>query len=137
MLPVESSLRGLHEPEPSHRARALGKTYGAGETAVGDGERISFYEADATSLELLPPSGIDGWSIADSTNFLRWDRVEGAVRYRLYRRHADSIGVPLRGIGETSGTTFVDVNSGIEASPGVKDHAKLKAFTEAIRGATG
>ena len=27
----------------------------------------------------------------------------------------------------------VDVSSGVEASPGVKDHARLKAFVEAVR----
>ena len=27
-----------------------------------------------------------------------------------------------------SGARYVDVNSGVEASPGVKDHGKLKAF---------
>jgi phosphoribosylanthranilate isomerase len=27
-----------------------------------------------------------------------------------------------------SGTRFVDVNSGVEAAPGVKDEAKLKRF---------
>lgn len=34
-----------------------------------------------------------------------------------------------------SGTTFVDVNSGIESAPGVKDPEKLKAFAAAVRGA--
>jgi len=31
-----------------------------------------------------------------------------------------------------SGTFFIDVNSGVEASPGVKDHAKLRALGEAL-----
>ena len=31
-----------------------------------------------------------------------------------------------------SGTFFVDVNSGVETSPGVKDHAKLRALGEAL-----
>ena len=30
---------------------------------------------------------------------------------------------------------FVDVNSGVEASPGRKDHAKLRAFLAAAKGA--
>ncbi len=36
----------------------------------------------------------------------------------------DNIGEALR----ASGTRFVDVNSGVESAPGVKDHAKLKKF---------
>ena len=31
-----------------------------------------------------------------------------------------------------SGSRFVDVNSGVEASPGVKDHAKLKKLAEVL-----
>jgi phosphoribosylanthranilate isomerase len=31
----------------------------------------------------------------------------------------------------------VDVSSGVEASPGVKDHAKLRAFRDAVRGGRG
>jgi phosphoribosylanthranilate isomerase len=41
----------------------------------------------------------------------------------------ENIGAALK----ASGAQIVDVNSGIEASPGVKDHAKLNAFMEAIR----
>jgi phosphoribosylanthranilate isomerase len=36
-----------------------------------------------------------------------------------------------------SGARFVDVNSGVEAAPGEKDHSRLKAFVQAIRRATG
>lgn len=35
-----------------------------------------------------------------------------------------------------SGARFVDVASGVEVSPGVKDHAKLKAFAAALQGVT-
>jgi phosphoribosylanthranilate isomerase len=41
----------------------------------------------------------------------------------------DNIGEAL----EKTGARFVDANSGVEASPGVKDHARLAAFAEAIR----
>jgi len=34
-----------------------------------------------------------------------------------------------------SGARFVDVNSGVESSPGVKDHAKVKAFFAATKAA--
>ncbi|HEY1848404.1 MAG TPA: phosphoribosylanthranilate isomerase [Opitutaceae bacterium] len=34
-----------------------------------------------------------------------------------------------------TGTRFVDVNSGVESSPGVKDHGRLKGFAAAVRAA--
>jgi phosphoribosylanthranilate isomerase len=40
----------------------------------------------------------------------------------------ENIGDALR----QSGARFVDVNSGVEAAPGVKDHAKLKRFVVAL-----
>jgi phosphoribosylanthranilate isomerase len=33
----------------------------------------------------------------------------------------------------SSGASFVDVNSGVESAPGVKDHAKLKEFAAALQ----
>ena len=42
---------------------------------------------------------------------------------------AGNIGDALR----ESGTRFVDVNSGVESAPGVKDEGKLKAFVVALR----
>lgn len=42
----------------------------------------------------------------------------------------DNIGDALR----ATKATFVDVNSGVEAAPGVKDHGKLKAFVERMKG---
>lgn len=36
-----------------------------------------------------------------------------------------------------SGARWVDVNSGVEVAPGVKDHAKLKRFVERLRASRG
>ncbi len=44
--------------------------------------------------------------------------------------NAENIAGALR----QSGARFVDVNSGIESAPGVKDHAKLKSFADHLRG---
>jgi phosphoribosylanthranilate isomerase len=45
----------------------------------------------------------------------------------------ENVGDALSG----SGALFVDVNSGVESSPGIKDNAKLAAFAAAVRAATG
>jgi phosphoribosylanthranilate isomerase len=45
----------------------------------------------------------------------------------------ENIGEALSG----TGARFVDVNSGVESAPGVKDHAKLKAFVVAVHRAMG
>ena len=66
-----------------------------------------------------------------------------------FRRHAEAhpektwilsgdltpgnVGAALAG----TGAHFVDVNSGVESAPGVKDHGKLRAFFAAVRGAAG
>ncbi len=45
----------------------------------------------------------------------------------------ENVGGALAG----TGARFVDVNSGVESAPGVKDHARLKAFVVALRKAAG
>jgi phosphoribosylanthranilate isomerase len=45
----------------------------------------------------------------------------------------ENVGAALAG----TGARFVDVNSGVESAPGVKDHAKLRAFFAAVRKAAG
>jgi phosphoribosylanthranilate isomerase len=44
----------------------------------------------------------------------------------------ENIGEALR----QSGARFVDVNSGVESAPGVKDHAKIKLFFAALQSAS-
>ena len=44
----------------------------------------------------------------------------------------ENVGGALAG----SGARFVDVNSGIESAPGVKDHARMKAFVVAVHKAS-
>lgn len=66
-----------------------------------------------------------------------------------FRRHSEnhpgktwilSGGLTPGNVGEAlagTGAQFVDVNSGVESAPGVKDHGKLKAFVAAVRAAAG
>jgi phosphoribosylanthranilate isomerase len=49
-------------------------------------------------------------------------------------------GLSPENVGEAlamTGARFIDVNSGVESAPGVKDHAKIKAFVAAVHKAAG
>ena len=76
--------------------------------------------------------------------------VQGTGRtgdWGKFRRHREahpthawilSGGLNPANIGEAlveTGARSVDVNSGVESAPGVKDPAKLRAFAEALRAA--
>lgn len=68
----------------------------------------------------------------------KFARLQAAHRDRFWilagGLNADNIGDALA----QTGAKFVDVNSGVERTPGVKDEAKLKAFVVALhRAATG
>ena len=52
---------------------------------------------------------------------------------RYQKNHPDNIWETL----EKSEARFVDINSGVEAAPGVKDHAKLKQFVVNLNEARG
>jgi phosphoribosylanthranilate isomerase len=64
---------------------------------------------------------------------------------RLQAEHPDHVwilagGLTAENVGAAvreSGAKFVDVSSGIESAPGVKDPAKLEAFAAALRRAAG
>jgi phosphoribosylanthranilate isomerase len=66
-----------------------------------------------------------------------------------FRRHAErhpektwilSGGLSPENVGDAiagAGARFVDVNSGVESAPGVKDHARLRAFVAAVQATAG
>ena len=79
-------------------------------------------------LPLIDPGGGDGRAFD-------WGRLHGrppGVRFGLAGGLTpDTVGGAIR----TVRPDMVDVSSGVEASPGVKDHAKVRAFVEAAMGA--
>ena len=82
------------------------------------------------------PGGFGGsGKTGDWANFARHQALHPKNHWILAGGlNPDNIGAALK----TSGAQFVDVNSGVEAVPGVKDEAKLKRFVVALhQAATG
>jgi len=99
-----------------------------------DLERVKdFTAADMFLLDAKPPPGADregGFGRA-----FDWSILEG---FDPGKPWVLSGGLTPENVAEAiriSGAKAVDVSSGVEARPGVKDQAKVKAFIEAAKGA--
>jgi phosphoribosylanthranilate isomerase len=92
-----------------------------------------FRESDAVLLDARVPGQLGGsgvtleWdALARSVDALRGDTpvvLAGGLR-------PENVAQAIRAINPD----VVDVSSGVELSPGVKDHLKMRAFVEAVRG---
>ena len=95
----------------------------------------AFEAADAFLFDAKPPRGADregGHGVAFDWSILKGFRVHDHEDWTL------SGGLTPENVAEAiakSGAVAVDVSSGVEASPGVKDHAKVKAFIDAAKAA--
>jgi len=92
-----------------------------------------FRAADAVVIDAYSPDALGGSGIA-----LPWDALSEAVT--TIRRpgrlvlagglRPETVATAVRSLAPE----VVDVSSGVEARPGVKDHAKLRAFRDAVVG---
>ena len=95
----------------------------------------AFEAADAFLFDAKPPRGADregGHGVAFDWSILKGFRVHDHEDWTL------SGGLTPENVAEAiakSGAVAVDVSSGVEASPGVKDHAKVRAFIDAAKAA--
>lgn len=95
-----------------------------------------FESADAVVLDAKVPGALGGTGVA-----LAWDSiadelaaVRGATGVILAGGlTAENVGRAARAIAPT----VVDVSSGVEVTPGVKDHERMRAFAAAVRAAGG
>jgi phosphoribosylanthranilate isomerase len=85
-----------------------------------------FFMLDTFSADRFGGTGQTG----DWAKFGRHQLAYPAVTWILAGGlNPDNIGAALRG----SGARFVDVSSGVESAPGVKDEAKVRAFAASLR----
>jgi phosphoribosylanthranilate isomerase len=90
--------------------------------------------ADALVIDTLVPGRLGGSGVA-----LPWDRVgESLDALDAHPRIVLAGGLTAENVAEAIelvAPSVVDVSSGVESSPGIKDHARIRAFIAAARGA--
>lgn len=97
-----------------------------------------FAVADGVVLDAMVEGALGGTGVA-----IGWEGLASAVERARARGGARLIlagGLRPANVGraiEILAPDVVDVSSGVEASVGVKDHARMRAFTEAVRNAAG
>lgn len=96
-------------------------------------EAEAFEAADAFLFDAKPPKGASregGHGRSFDWSILKGFRVNDHEDWTLSGGLTpDNVAEAIR----ASGAAAVDVSSGVEASPGVKDHAKMKAFIAAAK----
>jgi phosphoribosylanthranilate isomerase len=95
--------------------------------------------ADALLLDAHVPGMLGGtgrtlpWqAMADSVRRARREAGAGAILVLAGGLTADNVGHAIAALQPD----IVDVSSGVERSPGVKDHGHMRAFADAVRAAT-
>ncbi len=65
-----------------------------------------------------------------------WSKFKRLRQHQPGKTWVLSGGLSPENVGEAlakTGARFLDVNSGVESAPGIKDHARIKAFVAAVR----
>ncbi|MBM4193783.1 MAG: phosphoribosylanthranilate isomerase [Gemmatimonadetes bacterium] len=90
--------------------------------------------ADAVVLDARAPSGLGGSGIQ-----LPWATLADVIERHRPRKMVLAGGLTPDAVGEAIALLnpdVVDVSSGVESSPGIKDPARMRAFADAVRTAT-
>ncbi len=103
-----------------------------GPTGLTDADRAAFTGSDGILLDTMSSASLGGTGEA-----FDWSRVAADVAARRAGRrlilagglHAGNV----RDAIDQLSPDVVDVSSGVEISPGVKDHARMGAFLRAVR----
>jgi phosphoribosylanthranilate isomerase len=132
-------LHGAADPERVERVRAAtGKEVWA-VVRTADGELPASIEelgdaADALLIDANVPGQLGGSGVR-----VPWDRLgESLDALDYHPRIVLAGGLTPDNVSEAIelvGPNVVDVSSGVESSPGIKDHARIRAFVAAVRSA--
>jgi phosphoribosylanthranilate isomerase len=136
---IQPGLLQLHGSETPARAAEIRRRHGIAvmkaikvATAADAADALAFAEAaDLVLFDARPPKGADRpgghGAVFDWTAL---DGVKDKVRYMLSGGLTpENVGAAVR----ATGAAAVDVSSGVESAPGVKDPARIRAFVAAVR----
>jgi phosphoribosylanthranilate isomerase len=97
-----------------------------------DGIGRAFEMADAVLIDAVAPGGLGGSGITLPWAQLaaRLSRVRGDTQLALAGGlRPENVAIAMAAINPD----IVDVSSGVESSPGIKDHDRMRAFRDAVR----
>jgi phosphoribosylanthranilate isomerase len=130
----------LHTESSAERVQQVRAATGAEVWAVirtSDGALPADVEAlceaaDALLIDALVPGALGGTGVT-----VRWDVLgESLDALDYHPRIVLAGGLTAENVGEAIdyvAPSVVDVSSGVESSPGIKDHARIRAFIGAVR----
>ncbi|MEO6528856.1 MAG: phosphoribosylanthranilate isomerase [Gemmatimonadaceae bacterium] len=130
----------LHSAPSAERVQQVRAATGAEVWAVigtSDGTLPAEVEAlcdaaDALLIDALVPGALGGTGTT-----VRWDSLgESLDALDYHPRIVLAGGLTAENVGEAIdyvAPSVVDVSSGVESSPGIKDHARIRAFIAAVR----
>jgi phosphoribosylanthranilate isomerase len=123
----------LHGSEsPGHCAAVGGSRIKTFRVREGwDAAATAAYDCEACLLEAPIPGALGGGGVA-----FDWDRIRGGIAGRRIILAGgltpENVALAIRTVHPYA----VDVSSGVESSPGIKDPALMVAFLDAVRGAS-
>ena len=91
-------------------------------------DAVELYDTDAFLFDAYSPDAYGGTGENFSWNVLARRKLEDKFVILSGGLNPDNVGDAIRAVGPYA----VDVSSGVESSPGTKDHLKLKRFMEAV-----
>lgn len=133
-------LHGRESPQRCAQVRAYArqgvwKAFGIGAAADLDAARAYEAHCDGFVFDARPPRGADrpgGWGAAYD-----WSILNGYESVRPWLLSGGLTPANVAAAIAASGAPGVDVASGVESSPGVKDLAAITAFVKAAKAARG
>lgn len=102
-------------------------------TNIPETSAALFGEADAVLLDARVPEKLGGAGVAIAW----WEIADAIGRIRAGGRLVLAGGLSPENVQEAIAALnpdIVDISSGVESAPGIKDHLRMRAFARAVRG---